>query len=72
MGEPLLTPRLEAYEAAARIYGYPVSEHGRLIRGAITLHRLVHKIDKIDWFAELGQAFRSVRAIPEEAFFDGD
>jgi hypothetical protein len=59
-----LTPRLEGYEAALRLYGYPESEWEFLVDGAVMLHRLVRKLDKVMWEFELGKPESAVR--PED------
>jgi hypothetical protein len=55
-GKPCyLSPRLEGYEAALRIYGYPQMLHGWLTDWARFLHALCHDMDDVDWFTELGK-----------------
>ncbi len=61
--------RLEAYEAAGRIYGYHESEMPWLIDSARVLHRIVSKQDQIAWFIEMGKPSRLIR--PED-FERGD
>ncbi len=47
-GSPLImTPRLEGYEAALRMHGYPAEHWPWLAHWAAVLHRLVHKIDTV-------------------------
>lgn len=44
---PLLTPRLEAYEAALRMHGYPRDHWAWLSHWAFILHRLRHGLEKL-------------------------
>lgn len=66
---PILTPRLEGYEAALRIYGYPRSEWAWLVQGAATLHALVHGLDRVNWLLETG---KQTQQITPEDVADGD
>jgi hypothetical protein len=59
-GTPFMSPRLEGYEAAARIYGYDERDRRRLIEGALMLHRLVQKIDVVNWPQETGKDRRAL------------
>lgn len=59
-GKPLITPRLEAFEAALRLYQYPEAMWAWLTDGACLLMRLAHKIEEIDWYAELGKPFSAI------------
>ena len=49
---PILTPRLEAYESALRLHGYPKEMWAWLAEWARVLHRLYHKLDVVDWRRE--------------------
>ena len=52
---PHLSPRLEGYAAALRVYGYPENLWDWLIRWATTLHGMVHGMTKVEvneWYAE--------------------
>jgi hypothetical protein len=59
-----LTPRLEGYEAALRLYGYPETQWEFLVDGALMLHRLVQGVDVVLWEYEMGKARHQVR--PED------
>ena len=65
----VLTPRLEAYRAALELYGYPREEWETLTRGAVTLHRLIHKMDSVHWPDEVGKPRHRVE--PEELMANG-
>ena len=66
---PVLTPRLEGYEAALRVGSYPRHLWEWLMDTAAMLHRLVREIDTVDWHMELGKSLRDVT--PEDVT-DGD
>ncbi len=57
---PVLTPRMEAYEAALRLHGYPRELWPWLTEWARTLHRLFRKLDVVSWPKELGKSLRDV------------
>ena len=66
---PVLTPRLEGYEAALRIYGYDRALWPWLVRGASMLHGLVHGSDKVNWLRETG---KQVYEVEPEDVADGE
>jgi len=53
-------PRLEGYEAAFRLFGYPVDQREWLIGGAVMLHRLVSKQDEVNWWQECGKSYAMI------------
>ena len=53
-------PRLEGYEAAARLFGYQKSEIGWLVTTACLIHRLVQRQEHVDWITETGKPYRLV------------
>ncbi len=57
---PVLTPRMEGYEAALRLHGYPRELWPWLTEWARTLHRLFRKQDVVSWPKELGKSLRDV------------
>ena len=64
---PLLTPRLEAYQAALESHGYPRELWAGVTEWAKTLHRLHRKLDVVsasDWLRELGKPLHEVK--PED------
>jgi hypothetical protein len=65
---PVLTPRLEGYEAVLRVSRYPREMWQTLMDGAAMLHRLVQRMDRVDWPRETGKTLATVR--PED--IDGD
>jgi hypothetical protein len=62
-------PRIEGYEAMARLQGYPESLRPWVIESAVTLHRLVTKTDRVNWLMECGKPYRLIEA---EDVCDGD
>lgn len=66
---PLLTPRLEGFEAALRSHDYPKELWGWLMDGAVTMFRLVHGLDHVRWHAETKK--QSVAMIEPEDVIDG-
>ena len=66
---PVLTPRLEGYEAALRVGDYPRHLWEWYMDTAALLHRLFHKIEKVEWLIETGKSFHAVT--PEDVA-DGD
>jgi hypothetical protein len=53
-------PRLEGYEAAARLHGYPPSRVPWLVAGAALINRLISKTDVVDWQRECGKPLRLI------------
>ncbi len=66
-GSPILTPRLEGYEAALRLHGYAESDWPWLVNWGQCIHRLVHKMERINWHQELGKSFAEVEPEDVEA-----
>jgi len=67
---PVITPRLEGYEAALRLYRYPRAHWAWLVDGAVVLHRLVNEgTAKFPWLRETGKRFHELT--PED-LLDGD
>jgi len=62
-------PRLEGYEAACRLHGYPEEHWTWLVSGAVMLHRLLAKQDEVNWYRECGKSYREIG--PEDVA-DGD
>lgn len=59
-----ITPRLEAWEAALRIYGIPEASHAAMIDGARFLHDAIHDNIALERTASLPRsAFRPVSRI---------
>jgi hypothetical protein len=55
-------PNLQAYKVVLEANEYPLEAHGWLMRAAGTLHRLVQKIEIVDWISEVGKPYRHVTA----------
>jgi hypothetical protein len=62
-------PRIEGYEAALRLHGWPRRHWSWLTTTAVQLHRLITKQDQVNWKLELGKRFADVT--PEDVT-DGD
>ena len=56
----MLTPRMEGYEAALRLHGYPRELWPWLTEWARTLHRLFRKQDEVDWYSETGKTWGEI------------
>ena len=69
-GPPITTPRLEGYEAALRLYGYPKCEWSGLVDGAVMLHRLAGDNKRVLAFLH-SQGLRYQDIQPEDVI-DGD
>jgi hypothetical protein len=62
-GKPMaLYPRIESYRAALELYGYPRTSWAWLTDGALLLHRLLHKLEHINWYAEFGKPLSQLSA----------
>ncbi len=61
-GPPVLTVRYEGYLAALEIHGYPRCMWASLSKGATVLHRLVNKIDVVNWRQEIPRLATKVNA----------
>lgn len=56
----IVTPRLEAYRVALRLYDYPRALWPWLTDGALMVHRLCNHLDEVDWYAECGKGYGAV------------
>lgn len=63
VGETVV-PRLEGFEAAARLYMHPEELRPWLTEGACLLFRLLNDLETINWWEELGKPFHLVK--PED------
>ena len=64
---PILTPRVEGYEAVLRLQGYPAPLWGWLSEWARVLHRMRHKLvtmTEADWLRATGKRWQDLR--PED------
>jgi len=53
-------PRLEGFEAGARLHGYPETHRTWLVSAAVMLHRLIAKQDEVNWCLECGKSYREI------------
>ena len=67
---PILTPRLEGYAVALKIYGYPRVLWHWLIDGGTLLHRLIHKQEDFDFQAEIPRLRGQINAFSKVTFED--
>lgn len=58
--EPIVTPRVEAWEAVLRLHNYPEQDWRWLLETGTLLHRLIHKMEQVDWMAETGKRYRDI------------
>jgi hypothetical protein len=60
-GQPaILTVRLEGIHAALKLYDYPESQWAWLTDTANLIHRLLHKIEEVEWLRETGKSYRDI------------
>ena len=53
-------PSFPAYKVALDAHSYPPSLHGWLLKTAGLLHRLISKVETVEWFRECGKSYRDI------------
>jgi len=53
-------PSFPAYKVVLDAHGYPAHLHGWLLHTAGLLHRLISKVERVEWMRECGKSYRYV------------
>jgi len=53
-------PSYQSYKIVLDAHGYPDSDHGWLMQTAGLLHRLLSKVESVNWIQECGKSYRDI------------
>jgi len=54
-------PKVSSYVDILRMYGYPEADWPWLTAGAVLLHRLTYKLERVIWQQEAGKPFGEIQ-----------